>query len=234
MWAPHARINTVSTAYDAEHFHFTSDKHRTLFPCPNPNTFNLLSQAHYFHKKSIHLPYSKLYVQSRILFLFLAEKWAEHHSHTIRRHAKDTRTKSWPARSATTSTGDNIHARNMTWKYYWQILEAPPQFQLTQKETAMVLLSPLPWAMSSPTWLWSWQGELVLATGLTEKYICKTKKVVGFHLGSSTRGEGLGTHRLSFHSCPQALWTHTLSYRCYWLWTLVRWLCSCDQDCNPA
>lgn len=189
MWAPHMHINTVSPAYDTECFHFTSDRHRTLFPCPNPNTFNLLSQVHYFHTKKV-FTYHTQNSMSNLELLFLAEKWAEHKSHTVRRCAKDTGTKSWPARSATTSTKDNIHVRNMTWKYCWQLLEAPPQFQLTQKETAMVLLSPLPWAMPSPPWLWSWQDELVLA----EKYFCKTEKVVGFHLGSSTRREGLGTH----------------------------------------
>lgn len=190
-----------------------------LFLRPNPNcksvTCGVLSQVHYFHTECVHLPHSELHVQP-LYHLFLAERWTEHKSHVVRRCPEGTRIKRWPARSAPTSTGDSIHGRNTTEKYCWQLLEAPQWFQLTQ-EMAIVLLSPLPcgWAMPSPPWPWFSQGELVLGTGLTEKLFCKTEKVIGFHLGSSTAGEWLGTCRLSFHSCPLPLWDHRLSYRCY-------------------
>lgn len=54
------------------------------------------------------------------------------------------------ARSAPKSTGDSIYMRNTTGKYCWQLLEAPQWLQLTQKETVMMILSSLPWAMPCP------------------------------------------------------------------------------------
>lgn len=143
VWAPHTHIKQF-LLHDPERFHLTRDRQ-----CPNPKYWRCKSHATFLHKsitstKNMFTYHTQNSMSNKKLHFCSWQRGELSTTHAVRRHAQGTRIKRWPARSAPTSTGDSIHVRNTIGKYCWKLLEAPQQFHLTQKKTAMVLLSPLP------------------------------------------------------------------------------------------